>query len=95
MIKITKKKILIILIIFIGGCQQCILENQLHPKIGFTPQAITLDTDDYFSMDIFIDEFESIIKVIKKKHVKINPCQSAEAFETMSLIEKIYQYAEK
>ena len=35
-----------------------------------------------------------IIKVIKK-HVKINPCQSAEAFETMSLIEKIYQYAEK
>ena len=30
---------------------------------------------------------------LSKKHVKINPCQSAEAFETMSLIEKIYQYA--
>ena len=59
MMKITKKQILIILMIFIGGCQQCILENQLHPKIGFTPQAITLNTDDYFSIDIFIDEFES------------------------------------
>ncbi len=61
-------------------------------KNQFKTEKILSKSDEKNS---FIDEFESIIKVIKKKHVKINPCQSAEAFETMSLIEKIYQYAEK
>ena len=52
MIKISKKHALIILLIIIGGCQQCILEHQSDPKFGFDPQAISLDSNDYFNLNL-------------------------------------------
>ena len=57
--KITKKYILIFLLIIISSCQQCILETELSPKLGFDPQSKSLNSDDYFSLDIIINEIES------------------------------------
>ena len=59
MIKISKKHALIILLFIIGGCQQCILEHQPDPKFGFDPQAISLDSNEYFNLNIIINEIES------------------------------------
>jgi hypothetical protein len=57
--KITKKNLLLFLLIIISGCQQCILETQLSPKLGFDPQSRAISTNDYFSLDIIVNEIES------------------------------------
>ncbi|MBC8198383.1 MAG: hypothetical protein H8E60_10920 [Candidatus Marinimicrobia bacterium] len=59
MIRLLKKHALLILLILVGGCQQCILEYQSDPKLGFDPQAISLRSNEYFNLNIIINEIES------------------------------------
>ena len=54
-----KKNIILFLLIIIGGCQQCILEYEANPKLGFNPQSKITNSGEYFHFDLMIDDFES------------------------------------
>ena len=56
---ISNKNIILLFLIVISGCQQCILEHQADPKLGFNPQTIISSTNELFDVEIIINEIES------------------------------------
>ena len=57
--KISSKNILLFLLLIISGCQQCILEHKASPKFGFDPQSKSIGSEEFFSLDIIVNEIES------------------------------------
>ncbi|MAJ43905.1 MAG: hypothetical protein CMF96_04050 [Candidatus Marinimicrobia bacterium] len=56
---LSKKNILLFLLLVISGCQQCIMEYQSNPILGFNPETIVSNSNETFEMEIIINEIES------------------------------------
>lgn len=57
--KLSSKNILLFLLLIVSGCQQCILEHRVSPKFGFDPQSKSISSEEFFSLDIIVNEIES------------------------------------
>ena len=58
--KHTFKKLMMIILLFAAGCQQCLLDSDSQPMIGFNPDSkFTLPNEENISMDINIENLKT------------------------------------
>ncbi len=57
--KLSTHKILFYLLLLVGGCQQCLVESDPEPVIGFNPKAVTATNESIVSLDIKIENLST------------------------------------
>lgn len=53
--KLSTHKMLFYLLLLVGGCQQCLVESDPEPVIGFNPKAVTATNESIVGIDIKIE----------------------------------------